>query len=121
MLASGAVQSCSWGLSGGFDVNSTPLDAIWNGDWYRRLRMRLWRREFTDRCHGCPYVFGSHGNQGTALRAGVEHSQAARFRAGAIGRVPRALPPPVERPFLAGRPARPARNLFGPGESPPRA
>jgi hypothetical protein len=35
--------------------------------------------------------------------------------------VPRALPPPVERPFLTGRPARPARNLFGPGESPPRA
>ncbi|HEU4417402.1 MAG TPA: radical SAM protein [Planctomycetota bacterium] len=120
VLASGAVQSCSWGLAGGFDVNTTPLDSIWNSDWYRSLRMRLWRREFTDRCHGCPYVFGSPVNQTSSLQAGVEHSRAARFRAGAVGRVPRALPPPVERPFLAGRPARPAQPRFGPGEAPPR-
>jgi MoaA/NifB/PqqE/SkfB family radical SAM enzyme len=121
VLASGAVQSCSWGLAEGVNVNSTPLDAIWNGDWYRALRRRLFRREFLEHCHGCPYVFGSSANQETALRAGVEHSQAARFRSGAIGRLPTSLPPPVVRPFLQGRPGRPAQALYGPGEAPPRA
>jgi MoaA/NifB/PqqE/SkfB family radical SAM enzyme len=90
VYASGALQSCSWGLTEGLNVNSTPLDAIWNSAWYRALRQRLVRREFTAKCHGCPYVFGSVANQETNLRVGVEHSQAARFRDGA--RAPGALP-----------------------------
>jgi MoaA/NifB/PqqE/SkfB family radical SAM enzyme len=121
VLASGHLQSCSWGLSEGLNVNTTPLDAIWNSEWYRSLRRRLCRREFTEKCHACPYVFGSLQNQQTALRAGVEHSQAARFRSGAVGRLPASLPPPVHRPFLAGLAARPQHALFGPGEAPPRA
>jgi hypothetical protein len=75
----------SYRLRGGFDVNAMPLDAIWNSEWYRALRLRLVRREFVDRCGVCPYVFGSAANQTSSLRVGVEHSQAARFRAGIAG------------------------------------
>src|SRR5262245_2941647 len=121
VLASGSVQSCAVGRTEGLYVNTTPLDAIWNSAWYRSLRQRLVRRDFTERCTGCPYVFGSLQNQQTAIRSGVEHSQAARFRSGAVGRLPTALPPPVVRPVLEGMPARPGHTLFGPDEAPPRA
>lgn len=111
ILADGSVQSCSFGLAGGFNVNTTPLDAIWNSNWYRQLRLRLVRRAFLDRCRICPYVFGSAANQQSLIRTGVEHSRAARFRSGALGNVPKALPPPVARPFLDGRPGRPPDAL----------
>jgi MoaA/NifB/PqqE/SkfB family radical SAM enzyme len=120
VLATGAVQSCSWGLAEGVNVNTTPLDAIWNSEWYRSLRQRLVRRDFPASCQGCPFVFGSSANQQSALREGVEHSHAARFRSGAVGRLPTSLPPPVVRPFLDGQPLRPAQALFGPDEAPPR-
>ena len=35
ILADGTVQSCSYGLRGGFNVNAMPLEAIWNAEWYR--------------------------------------------------------------------------------------
>ena len=78
----GLVESCSYGLANGFNVNEQPLAEIWNSTWYRSLRSRLCRGDFVGRCECCPYLHGSAENQISCVRPGVRHSMDDRFREG---------------------------------------
>ena len=102
VCADGTLQPCSNGFEFGprLNVHELELEQIWNHSWYRGLRRRLYRKDYEDRCRACPFVFGSAANQTSDLRPGVHHSRESRFRAGAVGKIPKTAPPRRLHPFL---------------------
>lgn len=80
--STGEIMGCSYGLMPGLRVQEHDLEGIWNHEWYRTLRRHLHRQEFVGRCGKCPYVHGGIASQEDPVRAGVKHSQEARFFAG---------------------------------------
>lgn len=100
--STGAIQACSSGLAPDLNVHDLPLDAIWNHEWYRALRRRLYSGEFSGPCSTCPLVRGGPQAQEAPLRQGVQHTQAARFFRGGYGRrQPRRIFD-ADYPFLGG-------------------
>lgn len=84
--STGEIMACSYGQMPGFHVHRMELDEIWNHEWYRGLRQRLYSKEFSGPCEGCPYVHGCSTNQLDALRPGIHHSQEERFFRGGYRR-----------------------------------
>jgi AdoMet-dependent heme synthase len=80
--STGEVMACSFGQMPGLDVNTMELDEVWNHQWYRDLRRRLFHKRFEGPCERCPCIFGSAENQRAPLRPGVHHSRADRFLEG---------------------------------------
>lgn len=76
----GTLDACSFGRSPGLSLLDHDLDAVWNGPWYRQLRLDLAAGRYLDTCATCPYMHGCAAHQLTPLRPGVEHSQAHRLR-----------------------------------------
>jgi len=109
--STGDVMSCSFGLTGGLNVRTSSLDEVWNHDWYRALRRRLYAKRFEGDCARCPYVFGSAAAQTSHLRAGVRHSHHERFAAAPPPTRARASSPPRDFPFRP-TPFVPTRSVY---------
>jgi MoaA/NifB/PqqE/SkfB family radical SAM enzyme len=79
IYSDGTLNACAFGRSPGFDIERDDFGEIWNGPWYRELRLALAARRFEGECATCPYVNGCELHQLTPLRPGTRHSQEARF------------------------------------------
>lgn len=75
ILHTGEVQSCSFGLMSGLNLNELSLEEVWNHAWYRALRSRLSTGTFEGKCERCPLIFGSKENQAHTVRPGQRHSR----------------------------------------------
>jgi MoaA/NifB/PqqE/SkfB family radical SAM enzyme len=87
--ADGRLDACSFGRSPDVNLADTDLGEVWNGPWYRELRLALAAGCFEGLCAKCPYINGCALNQLTPLRPGVHHSKADRLR---LWRARRELP-----------------------------
>jgi hypothetical protein len=85
ICSDGSVMSCSYGRMPGLNVHDLDAEAIWNHDWYRDLRSKLYNGKFPGRCERCPFVFGSAGNQVSRDAALKASSAEDRFLAGEQG------------------------------------
>jgi MoaA/NifB/PqqE/SkfB family radical SAM enzyme len=116
ILASGKIQSCSWGLSCGVNILDQDVESIWNGEYYTSLRRKLYTRNPDPTCFKCPFVFGSAAIQESQLRKDTDHSHAERFRSGAIGKIPTDLPAITPGDFSRSTNSVPIARVYRPEE-----
>ncbi|MEM7206091.1 MAG: radical SAM protein [Planctomycetota bacterium] len=77
--ADGSLDACSFGRRVDVNLAERDLGEIWNGPWYRQLRLALAAGRYEGICAKCPCIHGGAMNQLTPLRPGVHHSKAARL------------------------------------------